>query len=75
MFNNIQIFSLLTIISLIVCSKASVDFRKLQETQKITLEISEIGIQSILNESFRPLPDKILLPLYIFYYLINIFKF
>ena len=61
MFNNFQIFSLLTIISLIVCSKASVDFRKLQETQKITLEISEIGIQSILNESFRPLPDKILL--------------
>ena len=61
MFSNFQIFSLLTIISLIVCSKASVDFRKLQETQKITLEISEIGIQSILNESFRPLPDKILL--------------
>ena len=61
MLNNFQLFSLLTIICLIICSKASADFRKLQETQKITLEISEIGMQSILNESFRPLPEKILL--------------
>ena len=61
MLNNFQLFSLLTIICLIICSKASVDFRKLEETQKITLELSEIGIQSILNESFRPLPEKILL--------------
>ena len=60
-FITFQLFSLLTLISLIICSKFKVNPRKLEETQKITLEVNEIGIQSILNESFRPLPDKILI--------------
>ena len=60
-FITFQLFSMLTLISLIICSKSQLNPRKLEETQKITLEVNEIGMQSILNESFRPLPDKILI--------------
>jgi len=58
---NIQIFSLSIILfCLFASSKASINFRKLESTSKITLKIKEIGMQFILNESFRPLPNKIL---------------
>ena len=58
---NIHIFSLLIILfCLFASSKASINFRKLESTSKITLKVKEIGMQFILNKSFRPLPNKIL---------------
>ena len=58
---NIQIFSLsIILICLFAPSEASIDFRKLESTSRIALKVNEIGMQFILNESFRPLPNKIL---------------
>ena len=60
-YYSIQIFSLsIILICLFASSKASIDFRKLQSTSKIALKVNEIGMQFILNKSFRPLPNKIL---------------
>ena len=58
---NLRFFFLITINCLIFCSKASINFRNLETTSKIILELNEIGMQSILNESFSPLPNKILI--------------
>ena len=58
---NVLLFFLFIIICQVICAKASINFRKLETTSKIILEINEIGIQSIINESFTPLPNKILI--------------
>jgi len=58
---KIQIFSLSIILfCLFASSKASNNFRKLESTSKIALKVNGLGMQFILNESFRPLPNKIL---------------
>jgi len=58
---NIQIFSLSIILfCLFASSKASINFRKLESTSKIALKVNKIGMQFILNKSFRTLPNKIL---------------
>ena len=60
-YYNIQIFSLsIILICLFASSKAAINFRKLESTSKIALKVNEIGMQFILNKSFRPLPNKIL---------------
>ena len=58
---NVRLLFLPIIIYLVICAKASINFRKLETTSKLILEINEIGIQSILNDSFRPLPNRILI--------------
>jgi len=60
-YYNIQIFFVLIIlICLFLSSKAEINIRKLESISKIALKANEIGMQSILNKSFRPLPNKIL---------------
>ena len=60
-YYNIQIFSLsIILICLFASSKAAINFRKLESTSKIALKVNKIGMQFILNKSFRPLPNKIL---------------
>ena len=60
-YYNIQIFFVLIILNyLFVSSKDANNFRQLESTSKIALKVNEIGMQSILNKSFRPLPNKIL---------------
>ena len=41
--------------------EATINNRKLESVSKISLKSEEIGFQYILNESFKPLPDKILI--------------
>jgi len=41
--------------------EATISTRKLKSVSKISIKTEEIGLQYILNESFKPLPDKILI--------------
>ena len=56
---------LLPLMLIIYCISISSQFpnevRKAEINSKISLRVGEIGIQYILNKSFRPLPDKILI--------------
>ena len=52
---------MITLICLIICSQAETKPRKLFSTSTITLKVDKIGEQYILNESFKPLPNQILI--------------
>ena len=41
--------------------EATINNRKLESVSKISLKSDETGLQYIINESFQPLPDKILI--------------
>ena len=51
----------LVVIFFFINTEATISTRKLKSVSKISLKSEEIGFQYILNESFQPLPDKILI--------------
>ena len=51
---------MLTIYCISISSQSPNEVRKAEISSKIAIRVGEKGIQYILNESFRPLPDKIL---------------
>ena len=55
----ILLFMILSFI--FIKTEATISTRKLKSVSKISLKSEEIGFQYILNESFQPLPDKILI--------------
>ena len=52
---------IIALISLIISSQAEIKSRKLLSSSAITLKFDEIGEQYVLNESFKPLPNQILI--------------
>ena len=53
--------SLMILLCKSISQEATINNRKLESVSKISLKSEEIGFQYILNESFQPLPDKILI--------------
>ena len=49
------------LVCIFINTEATISTRKLKSVSKISLKSEEIGFQYILNESFQPLPDKILI--------------
>ena len=53
--------SLMILLCIFISPEATISTRKLESISKISLKSDEIGFQYIINESFQPLPDKILI--------------
>ena len=53
--------SLMILLCIFISPEATISTRKLESISKISLKSDEKGFQYIINESFQPLPDKILI--------------
>ena len=53
--------SLMILLYIFISPEATINTRKLESVSKVSLKSDEIGLKCIINESFQPLPDKILI--------------
>ena len=53
--------SIMILSCIFISPEATINTRKLESVQKVSLKSDEKGLQYIINESFQPLPDKILI--------------
>ena len=52
---------LMILLCISISPEDTINNRKLESVSKISLKSDETGLQYIINESFQPLPDKILI--------------